>query len=114
MKRTKSIDAPWTLKELDDAKARIVEQDREIERLRFRNCFESPTAQGGGEVTFEEWDEWIKGQGGISHTPKADIQAILADWKAEREKAEARIKELEIRCKKAEAECRQMHHITGR
>ena len=30
--RLPGTDAPWTLKELDDAKARIAEQDREIER----------------------------------------------------------------------------------
>ena len=33
-KRLPGNNAPWTLKELDDAKARITEQDREIKRLR--------------------------------------------------------------------------------
>ena len=33
MKRTKSTDAPWTLKELRDAKARVKELEAEREKL---------------------------------------------------------------------------------
>jgi len=34
-------------------------------------------------MTILEWQIWIANQGGLSSTPKADIQAILKDWEAQ-------------------------------
>jgi len=31
-----------------------------------------------------EWREWINDQGGVSSTPKEDVQAILYNWEKEK------------------------------
>ena len=34
-------------------------------------------------MTISEWKTWITNQGGLSSTPKADIQAMLKDWETQ-------------------------------
>ena len=51
-----------------------------------------------------EWREWINDQGGVSSTPKEDVQAILYNW--EKEKI-GFISELE----KCRAENKELNHV---
>ena len=46
-------------------------------------------------MTAAEWRNWIAGQGGLSSTPREDIQALLRDFKAaETENVELRDQKL--------------------